>query len=180
LRTRAACAGIERAFFPRMTRELHCYEYVNRPFPQVRDALIHDAVGVFERATQTATGRANALVASLKVKVAGLDVGKNVVIRVTRVEQDAEAPGHVAPGAVRFDLRWEAQTGAALFPSMRASLLSYPLSASETQLDLRGVYEPPGGVLGSAADWLVGHRLAEASVHRFLAEVADRLGAELA
>jgi hypothetical protein len=114
-----------------MARELHCYEYVNRPFHDVRDALLNDAVGVFKRATQSATARAHTVVSGLKVRIAGLDVGKNVVIRVTRVDVRAEAPGHVS-------------------------------------------------LLGSAADWLVGHRVAEASVHRFLEDVADRLGAELA
>ena len=162
-----------------MSKELHCYEYVNRPFERVRSALADDAVGLFERATQTAAGRARALVSTLKASIAGLEVGKNVVIRVTGV-QPVEAPGHIAPGALRLDLEWQAETGATLFPSMRASLLAYPLSATETQLDLRGTYDPPGGVLGSAADRLVGHRIAEASVHRFLNEVASRLSQELA
>ncbi len=76
-------------------------------------------------------------------------------------------------------LEWEAETTSALFPAMRASLLAYPLSATGTPLDLRGTYEPPGGLLGSAADILVGHRIAEASVHRFLDEVASRLSQEL-
>ena len=53
------------------------------------------------------------------------------------------------------------------------------VSATETPHDLRGTYEPPGGLLGSAADILVGHRIAEASVHRFLDEVASRLSQEL-
>ncbi len=162
-----------------MAKDLHCYEYVNRPFEQVRMVLASDAVGLFDRATQTAAGRARALVSNLKVSVAGLEIGKNVVIRVAAVEQHATAPGELAPGAIRLDLEWEAETTSALFPAMRASLLAYPLSATETQLDLRGTYEPPGGLLGSAADILVGHRIAEASVHRFLDEVASRLSQEL-
>lgn len=163
-----------------MSKELHSYQYVNRPFEAVRDALIVDAVGLFERATQTASTRAHALVANLKVSIAGLSVGKNIVVKVRRVEPHAEAPGHLANAAVRFELEWEAETASSLFPSMKASLLAYALGPNETQLDLRGHYEPPGGVLGSAADWLVGHRIAEASVKRFLDEVAARLSEELA
>ena len=163
-----------------MANELHCYEYVNRPYDVVREALINDAVGIFERATQTATGRARALVSSLKVSIAGLEIGKNIVIRVTRVHPEKDAPGHIATDAIRLDLEWHAETSSALFPSMRASLLAYPLSPSETQLDLLGFYEPPGGVFGSAADRLIGHRIAKASVHRFLDEVASRLTEELA
>lgn len=162
-----------------MPHELHCYEFVARPFEQVREALVNDAVGLFERATQNATGRARSIVSSLKVSVGGLDVGKNVVIRVTRVHPE-DAPGQAGTNALRLDLEWKAETSSALFPSMRASLLAYPMSAQETRLDLRGTYDPPGGALGSAADRLVGHRVAEASVHRFLDEVASRLAEELA
>jgi hypothetical protein len=163
-----------------MAHELRCYEYVTRPFDEVRDALLTDAVGIFERATQTATGRAHALVSHLKVSIAGLEVGKNVIIRVTKVDAHAPAPRHLSPEAIRLDLEWQAETHRALFPSMHASLLAYPLSSTETQLDLRGTYEPPGGVFGSAADRLVGHRIAEASVHRFLEAASDQLRAELA
>ena len=58
---------------------------------------------------------------------------------------------------------------------MQAELSIYPLTASETQLDFRGQYEPPLGVLGSAIDAAVGHRIAEAAVHRFVGDVADYL-----
>jgi hypothetical protein len=159
--------------------ELHCYEYVNRPFAQVRTLLVASAVSIFERATQTASGRAHGIVANLKTTIAGLEIGKNVVIRVTQGHTHEEAPGHMASDALRLDLEWHAETNAALFPAMHASLLAYPLSKAETQLDLRGVYDPPAGFLGSAADKLIGHRIAEASVHRFLEEVATRLSADI-
>jgi hypothetical protein len=162
-----------------MAKDLHCYEYVNRPFEHVRDALTRDAGGIFERATRAASGRADALVANLKVSIAGLEVGKNVVIEVLGIEP-AEPPGHVSKEGLRVELAWRAETNAALFPSMRASLLVYALSPSETQLDLHGSYEPPGGILGGAADRAFGHRIAQATVHRFLDDVATQLGSELA
>ena len=162
-----------------MNESIHCYEYVNRSYEDVSAALTHDAVGIFERATVSATGRAESLVSSLKVSALGLEVGKNVVIRVVQIDRDAHPPGHVASRATRLELEWHAETNAALFPSMRAELLVYPLSATETQLDMRGTYEPPGGVLGTAADKLVGRRIAQASVHRFLKEIASRLSEEL-
>lgn len=151
-----------------MSAELHCYEYVKLPFEQVRDALVHGGIDLFGRATRVALGRAQGLVSSLKVSIAGLEVGKNVVIRVTDIHASADGR------AVRLDLEWHAETGTSLFPSMRASLLASAF-AKETRLDLRGTYEPPGGVLGSAADRLIGHRIAEASIHRFLDEVAESL-----
>lgn len=159
---------------------ISCYEYVNRPFEPVSDALVNDAVGIFERATKSASSRAEALVSSLKVSIAGFEVGKDVVVRVTRVSRDATAPKHLGQQATTLELEWQAETNTALFPSMRATLSVYPLSATETQLDLRGSYTPPAGLFGSVADKLVGHRIAEASVHRFLEEIATRLSVELA
>jgi hypothetical protein len=51
---------------------------------------------------------------------------------------------------------------------MEAELVVYPLSKSETQLELQGRCSPPLGALGGALDSLVGHRIADASVHRFV------------
>ena len=63
---------------------------------------------------------------------------------------------------------------------MKANLAVYALTGTETQLDFRGEYTPPLGVVGSAIDAAVGHRIAEASVHRFIGEVAQFLRANIA
>jgi hypothetical protein len=62
---------------------------------------------------------------------------------------------------------------------MHAELSVYPLTATETQLDFSGDYEPPFGILGNAVNAIVGHRIAEASVHRFVTEVAEYLRSTL-
>ena len=62
---------------------------------------------------------------------------------------------------------------------MKAELAVYPLTATETQLDFSGSYEPPGGWLGSAVDAVIGHKIAEASVHRFVGQVAEYLRGHL-
>jgi hypothetical protein len=62
-----------------------------------------------------------------------------------------------------------------LFPLMKAEISVYPLTATETQLDFSGLYEPPLGPLGKAANAIVGHRIAEVSVHRFVNDVAEYL-----
>ena len=62
-----------------------------------------------------------------------------------------------------------------LFPLVKANLSIYPLTATETQLDFKGLYEPPLGPLGKALNAMVGHRIAEVSVHRFLSDVAEYL-----
>lgn len=158
---------------------IQSYEYVSHPYEKVSEALVHDAVGLFQRATLTASSRADALVAKLNVKIAGFDVGRNVVVHVLKTNQHASAPGRIADKATEFELEWHAEKSAALFPAMHATLTVYPLSRDETQLQLRGEYDPPGGIFGTVADRLVGHRIAEASVHSFLDALARRMNEEL-
>jgi hypothetical protein len=75
----------------------------------------------------------------------------------------------------RLRLEWEAATRPRLFPLMKAELSIYPLTATETQLDFSGLYKPPFGALGKAMNAIVGHRIAEVSVHRFVSDVAEYL-----
>jgi len=161
-------------------KEIRCYEYVNRPYDRIAQVLRNDAVGLFHRATTAAGARAENVAAKLKINVAGFEIGKDVKVELVSLDDTVHAPGeHVGP-ATALGLRWVAASAAAFFPSMRAELHIYPLSADETQLDLVGSYTPPGGLLGSAADAIAGRRIAEASVHRFLEEIAARLSADLA
>jgi hypothetical protein len=159
--------------------ELRCYDYVNHPYALVCDALRADLGGIFERATKSATRRADALAANLKVDVGPLEIGTDVVIEVLGVEERDEGPmGRARTTVIR--LRWSAARAAALFPSMEAELLVYPLSRDETQLEIHGRYTPPLGAVGGALDSLIGYRVADASVHRFVTDVAGLLREELA
>jgi hypothetical protein len=160
------------------THRLHCYDYVNHPYVAVRDAMRADPGGIFQRATTSAAGRAQALAATLKVGVGALEIGTDVVIEVLGVEERAEGPAGRTPTTV-IPLRWKAARAAALFPSMAAELLIYPLSRDETQIELDGRYTPPLGAVGGALDSLIGHRVADASVHRFVTDVASLLRGEL-
>ena len=96
-------------------------------------------------------------------------------IRVRRVET-FERNG--TPGT-RALLEWKAARRSRLFPLMNAVLTIYPLTSTETQLDFAGRYRPPFGALGKVVNAAVGHRIAEACVHRFVADVAHHLRAEL-
>jgi hypothetical protein len=158
-------------------RELHCYQYVNVDYAAVRNALHRDALGIFQRATATAISRASELFSTLHVSLGALEIGVDVRIAVRAVNDKVTALGD---HKTELELSWTATNGAALFPSMEATLSVYALSSQETQLDLHGRYRPPLGVVGNALDALVGHRIAEASVLRFVQGVATRLSTELA
>jgi hypothetical protein len=155
--------------------QLRYYQYVNRPYEQVRDALRKDTVGIFQRATTAAADRARAIVATLRASVGAVEVAADVEIQVKSAEEKHPATGPVT----EIVLHWKAAKHPEMFPIMDAVLSVYPLSSAETQLDLLGTYQPPLGVVGAALDAMVGHRLAEASVHRFVEDTADRLRKEL-
>ena len=77
--------------------------------------------------------------------------------------------------ATTLPVEWEASRSPRLFPVMKAEVSVYPITATETQIDFHGSYDPPMGALGTAMNAVAGHRIAEASVHRFVRDVATYL-----
>jgi|GEM_PF-288500 hypothetical protein len=158
-------------------RTLRCYEYVNRPYASVSELLHRDPLKLLQRATSSAAARATSLFANLRVHVAGIDIGVDVRVLVRRVRDLQTGPGIVP--VTRVELSWEATRVAALFPTMLAELSAQPLSATETQLDIEGTYWLPLGLLGNAIDSTIGHRIAEATVHRLLGDLVEQIRDEL-
>jgi hypothetical protein len=152
-------------------REIRCYDYVNHPYQMVCDALQNDALAVFKTATKGAASRAESIASELRVSIGGLEVAKEIAIKVNDIAEDGSA---ASPKTV-LQIEWEAAESPGLFPLMNAELSIYPLTRTETQLDFAGLYKPPVGALGGAIDSIVGHRIAEVSVHRFIADVAAYL-----
>ena len=160
-----------------MSKSIRVYDYVNHPYESVRKALSDDAASVFRNATKVAAERAKTVASELHVKIAGIEIGTDISITIKSVEEHPKKI--MAPETTVINLEWEASNRPHLFPLMKAELSVYPLTSTETQLNLAGDYEPPMGVLGSAIDSVVGHRIAEASVHRFIKDIAVYLRAEL-
>jgi hypothetical protein len=153
--------------------EIRCYDYVNHPYERVRDTLKQNAVAVFQSATMAAASRAESVAAELHVDFAGVGVKADIKIVVKGID---EKPADVTSSAsTRLLLEWEASTLPRLFPLMNGELSIYPLTGTETQLDFSGTYEPPFGALGKTMNAIAGHRIAEASVHRFVSDVASYL-----
>ena len=154
-------------------RQVRSYEYVNHPYEKVRAALAADPRRVFRSATKAAASRADDLAAKLEVRVAGVDVGREIEIAVGSA-QEAQATA-VREARTVIPIEWQAAERPGLFPLMKGQLEIYPLTATETQLDFSGEYDPPLGVVGDAVDAVLGHRIAEASVQRFVADVGAYL-----
>jgi hypothetical protein len=154
------------------THALHVYEYVNRPYANVSSLLKLDAIGVFQRATASATARAKALVSTMRATVGPVELGADVLVRIDGVEESPDAP---RGPRTRLRLSWKAKSHPEMFPTMEATLDAYALGPNETQLDFQGEYRPPLGVVGAVLDAVAGHRIAEAAVHRFVEEIAERM-----
>lgn len=156
-----------------MNREIRSFDYVNHPYDAVRSFLEANATRVFRAATQAASSRAESVAAELRVEIAGLKVATSVDVEVGAMsESEASAQ---RGRTLHLPVSWTSSAHPGWFPSMKANLAVYALTSTETQLDFRGEYTPPLGVVGSAIDAAVGHRIAEASVHRFIGEVAQFL-----
>jgi len=159
-------------------REIRSYDYVNHPYELVRKALSQNALTVFQSATRAAASRAQSVAAELHVGVGGIGVKTDIKILVKSIEEKVADASSTA--ATRLLLEWEAATMPRLFPLMKAELSIYPLTSTETQLDFSGVYEPPFGAVGKTMNAMLGHRIAEVSVHRFVSDVAAYLRQTLA
>lgn len=153
-------------------RELRFYDYVNHPYERVRDALKQNAPSVFQSATKTAASRAESVASELHVDLGGIGVKAEIKIAVTDVEEKVDRDSHPV---TRMRVEWEAAKMPRLFPLMKGELSLYPLTNTETQLDFSGIYEPPLGTVGKTINAIAGHRIAEASVHRFVGDVAAYL-----
>ncbi|HST10064.1 MAG TPA: hypothetical protein VLL05_06790 [Terriglobales bacterium] len=154
-------------------RKIRCYDYVNHPYERVCDALKQNALTVFQSATKTAASRAQSVAAELRVDFAGIGVKTDIKIDVKSV--DEKSGGSASMPTTKLTLEWKAAKMPRLFPLMRGELFVYPLTATETQLDFSGVYKPPFGTVGKTVNAIVGHRIAEVSVHRFVSDVAAYL-----
>src|ERR1700676_552381 len=100
-------------------RQLHCYQYVNVDYDKVRDALARDAVGIFQRATTSATSRARELASTLRVTVGALEIGTDITIAVRAMNDKVSALGE---RRTELEIAWTAASAAGLFPSMEATL----------------------------------------------------------
>lgn len=158
-------------------RKVRCYQYVNRPYAAVRRLLVERGASLFQRATASASARATEVGATLHTGVGAVEVAVDVRIFVHAVSEDEGVAG-MSP-VLRIALGWEASHAAALFPVMKGELSFWPLTATETQLEIEGTYRPPLGVIGNAADAAIGHRIAEASIHQFLDDIVEQIRHEL-
>ena len=149
---------------------IRVYDYVNHPYKAVRQRLISAETDIFHKATKGATSKIQTLASELRVNFGGFELSTDISIKIKNIQEHEKTAGS-GPMTV-IELEWEATRHPRLFPLMKAVLSIYPLTSTETQLDLSGIYEPPFGLLGAAVDTAALKRIAEASVNQFITDVA--------
>lgn len=150
-----------------MSHELHCYDYVNQPYEIVRRAVLADPQALFAQATSATKDKA-----TLHIRLGAFEVGAGIEIQVGGVEEKREP---LTRPSTTLAIEWRGHRRAGLFPVMTATLAIYPLTATETQLELSGSYQPPLGVVGGAIDAVALRRLAQESVSAFVRDIATYL-----
>ncbi len=156
---------------------IQAYDYVHHPYELVRDHLSKDALAVFSNATNSAAERVETVAAELRVNIAGIEIGKDIDVTIHNV---IETPGDAEnPPITTIQFKWKAANNPRLFPYMTAEIKIIPLTDAETKIDFFGSYDPPLWKVGSGIDAVVGYRVAEACVLRFVRDIATYLREEL-
>jgi len=78
----------------------------------------------------------------------------------------------------RLDLAWEPQGGGP-YPTFKGSLTVRPFG-TQTELELRGLYEPPLGTLGLAFEAVAGRKIAVAAAQALLNDIRATLEGDYA
>src|SRR5690349_9132369 len=121
------------------------------------DALITTSEDSYSRETGTLA------------RVGAIGLSKLVRVQVRELARTEKSAG--------IALRWEAVgPGGGLFPVLDADVRLTPAGEHVTLLSLAGSYRPPLGSLGRALDQAILHRVAAATIRRFVAQVAARIG----
>ena len=102
-------------------------------------------------------------------RVGAIGLSKLVRIQVRELARTEKSAG--------IALRWEAVgPGGGLFPVLDADVRLTPAGEHVTLLSMAGSYRPPLGTLGQVLDRAILHRVAAATIHGFVTQIAARIG----
>ena len=144
--------------------ELSAHEDVIGQFVHLADALIEGPdnwmPGMFESPTAKITELEADTPFGLLSRSVPIELGP-----VQRSDDVATVP-----------IRWHSLDSEALFPVFDGQLRLQRIADGRSRLELKGSYKPPGGIVGRAADAIVMHSVAEATVEDFVHRVAAVVG----
>lgn len=151
-----------------MRRIVYYYTYLEQPFSDVARLLSGDPALWLPPPAEATDGHWLVALRADGVLPAVLD-GHASQVRV--------GPATTTDDKLLRSVAWQSATKERFVPVLHADVELVGMPGSGCQLSMMGSYRPPLSVVGEAGDRLVGHRIAEACVRRFLLDVADRVGA---
>jgi hypothetical protein len=158
-------------------RTVRHWGYLDIPIQRVQAKLHDEPLRLLERATVSGSARTQELIAHLELNIGPVEIGVDVRPHVEGIEDLPALPG--LPTMTRVALSWEATRAPALFPLMHARLEAWPIGPNETLVEIEGEYTPPFSILGGAADAVLGHRIAQASISRFVEDLLAQIRREV-
>jgi hypothetical protein len=139
-------------------------------YDDVRERWLKDPLGILQRAT--AAGLSGLFGGKLHFALGPLEIVEEIVVDIASIESYRSPNG---TPATKLVIEWGAMRSPELFPIMRATMTIYPLSSTETQLELFGTYAPPLGRVGEAADTIAMHHVAKRTVEALVGDIARLL-----
>lgn len=138
---------------------VYYFTHVDRPFEEAEEALL-SLPGCLSRVARIAYREGEQL--QIRIRPARLPVADVVRLQVGVPVR--------RPSQTTLPLSWETRGGTRLFHRMEADLILEPLDPTSCHLSFSGSYDPPPGTV--PADRLPLHRVAEATVKRFMDAMA--------
>lgn len=95
--------------------------------------------------------------------------------RLSRYARIEIGPPEIQQDEVIVPINWQSLEGEDLFPTLYGEIRLQRVADGRSQLQLRGYYAPPAGVIGQAADAVVMNGVAKATAEDFVQRVAGIL-----
>lgn len=153
-------------------RSIYAYTFVRAPFVEVARLVADDPAGVLGSAASVAAAHGRAVCASLRVRLGAFEIGREATIDIGQVRWDGNDRVQVA-------LRWRDATSPGCSRRCRQRWRCGGCRGVRRWWRSWAGTGRRGGALGAAVDVLVGHRVAEAMLDRFVDEVGARIQREV-
>jgi len=143
------------------------FQQIDRTYDRLLGALEVEPAAVLAAALDSACHENNRIETSVGPRGWPAPLAK-------RVEIHSGALRLFADYAV-LSFSWKAIGASSLFPGLDADLEVAPFGTGQTQLTLRALYTPPGGIVGQRTDELLLHRMAKSTLRAVLIDVCSEL-----
>jgi len=149
---------------------VYLHSIVGRPFDEVRSLLRDRSISLLEAPRDLPMSWLHEGTGELAVDLAGIHFATSVRMVLSDY---FDVGGHLPAG--RMDLRFTPTGYGPLAPELAAELEIQAVEERSTLITLLGDYRPPYGAVGTVADRLLMHRVAEAGLRRFFASLLKEL-----